>query len=745
MASALDFAHEQGVIHRDIKPENILLQDGIAMLADFGIALAVKEAGGQRLTETGMYLGTPQYMSPEQAMGERALDARSDVYSLAAVLYEMLAGDPPHVGSTAQAVIAKLVVERPTKLRVLRQTVPVGVEEAVAQGLAKMPADRYATAGEFARALAAGAAGKRPLHRRVLARRIGIAVLGLATVIGGSVALARRGRFAGGRVPVTLRDRTRLTNTGDARAPTISSDGKQLAYGTTQCGAAGCTQSVEIQNVGESESRRVLEGQRGAEPLAWSPDRRDLLVSATVNGREGQYLVSTSGTAPRFLFQWGAADFFAQGDSLLIMPYGRADSMIWIRVAGRNGVVVDSIPTRIAQQDCCCLWAVPRTSWIITCAVTHLDSGRENMEWRVLDRHGRESDRKVLMIGNARASTNALWIYRSRGDGAPTLVRVPFDSSTGRLAPTMDTVYSGEVTGFNVTADGATLVIDEGVEAFEVYALALPELLRGAFTANRSLMRSSVRMQAAVSPNGSKVVISQPGGAAGSSRLSILPFGGGTASTISLPFPVWFVGWVDTVTLSFIFAKSDQRGFARLDARSGAVTAEWYSPDLRMEDYTSLPMEAGRGSRSNGPGLRVHRAGDSTIRTIATPPWNKYIWNVNVDSAGTRVVVSGPNRAMDSIAIGVLPLSGGAPVPWATFLGTYGGAIFLNNGSVVCMITEYYGSETRELYRIRAPGKVERLGATRRRLTSWGFTPDLRRAVVTVNDRRAGIRGCGGW
>ena len=107
VASALDYAHRQGVVHRDIKSENILLFEGEAMLADFGIALAVKEAGGNRLTGTGLSLGTPQYMSPEQAAGDRLLDAQSDVYSLAAVLYEMLAGEPPVTGPNAQAMIAK--------------------------------------------------------------------------------------------------------------------------------------------------------------------------------------------------------------------------------------------------------------------------------------------------------------------------------------------------------------------------------------------------------------------------------------------------------------------------------------------------------------------------------------------------------------------------------------------------------------------------------------------------------------
>ena len=153
VASALDYAHRPGVVHRDIKPENILLFEGEAMLADFGIALAVKEAGGNRLTETGLSLGTPQYMSPEQATGDRLLDARSDVYSLAAVLYEMLAGEPPVTGPNAQAMIAKLMTERPVHLRVVRGSVPDNIDAAVAKALDKTPADRFGSAGDFARAL----------------------------------------------------------------------------------------------------------------------------------------------------------------------------------------------------------------------------------------------------------------------------------------------------------------------------------------------------------------------------------------------------------------------------------------------------------------------------------------------------------------------------------------------------------------------------------------------------------------
>ena len=149
VADALGYAHGLGIIHRDIKPENILLQGGHALVADFGIALAVQQAGGARMTQTGLSLGTPQYMSPEQAMGERTIDARSDIYALGAVTYEMLAGDPPFAGSSVQAIVAKVLTEQPTPLHVLRDTIPAGVEHAVLTALAKLPADRFATAAEF--------------------------------------------------------------------------------------------------------------------------------------------------------------------------------------------------------------------------------------------------------------------------------------------------------------------------------------------------------------------------------------------------------------------------------------------------------------------------------------------------------------------------------------------------------------------------------------------------------------------
>jgi serine/threonine-protein kinase len=252
VADALDYAHRQGVIHRDIKPENILLHDGRPMVADFGIALALSAAAGGRMTETGLSLGTPHYMSPEQATAEKEITARSDVYSLGSVLYEMLAGQPPHLGGSAQQIIMKIVTEEAAPLTRMRRSVPPNVAAAVATALEKLPADRFPSAAAFAGALAdrnfgsatANAGARGPTHAwRAWLRDprswVSLAAVGiLAGVTLSSGAGAPSALSGAGVIRFTITGpldssfvRTEPGNEGGWPGPVVSPDGRHIAFG----------------------------------------------------------------------------------------------------------------------------------------------------------------------------------------------------------------------------------------------------------------------------------------------------------------------------------------------------------------------------------------------------------------------------------------------------------------------------------------------------------------------------------
>ena len=274
IAGALEYAHKAGVIHRDMKPENILLQAGQPVIADFGIALAVSKAGGARVTQTGLSLGTPQYMSPEQATGDRAIDSRTDIYSLGAIVYEMLTGEPPHVGGSAQAIIAKLMTEEVRPVTVLRRTVPPHVDAALRHALQKLAADRFATAGDFAAALngtrtvslptgasgasstfgsagVGGAAG--PMQARM---RLLVGALALAAVGGVGTATWLATRPAPPAMPmqfvVPLPDSVTLFG-GGGRKVALSRDGSRMVV----YGVINGTRALFVRRLSEPELTRV--------------------------------------------------------------------------------------------------------------------------------------------------------------------------------------------------------------------------------------------------------------------------------------------------------------------------------------------------------------------------------------------------------------------------------------------------------------------------------------------------------
>jgi serine/threonine-protein kinase len=275
VAAALDYAHRHNVIHRDIKPENVMLHDGSALVADFGIALAASKAGGTRMTETGMSLGTPTYMSPEQAMGEREITARSDVYALGCMTYEMLLGEPPFTGPTAQAIVAKVMTAEPARLTTQRKSIPPHVEAAVFTALEKTPADRFGSAAEFAAALAdtryqsttltaqmPAAAGPRGWRARAPLVLAGVAGLVLGA---GAVAALRRPAPA----PVT---RYGLSLPA-SQVPSLlgvavpSPDGARFAY----VGPAEGGTQIWIKQRDRYEATPLL-GTLNVDNFTWSPD-----------------------------------------------------------------------------------------------------------------------------------------------------------------------------------------------------------------------------------------------------------------------------------------------------------------------------------------------------------------------------------------------------------------------------------------------------------------------------------------
>jgi eukaryotic-like serine/threonine-protein kinase len=300
VADALQHAHEQGVVHRDIKPENILLQGGHALVADFGIALAVQTAGGQRMTQTGLSLGTPQYMSPEQAMGERTIDARSDIYALGAVTYEMLAGEAPFTGPSVQAIVARLLSESPRALGAQRKSVPAQVEGAVMQALEKLPADRFASAAEFARALTGEGFGTAYTTSARAVPAASSLNRGLAVVTALALVVAA---WALGRPSAAP---TLSLETYDAALPDSAPFRPITAVATTGFGASGTNFSIAPDG-----SFAVYTVQRGDSTSLWYRS----LVNATSRPIPG----TTGGFNPR-ISPDGQQLLFQSGRRLMILP-----------------------------------------------------------------------------------------------------------------------------------------------------------------------------------------------------------------------------------------------------------------------------------------------------------------------------------------------------------------------------------------------------------------------------------------
>jgi len=359
VAAALEHAHKQGVIHRDIKPENILLRDDDPLIADFGIALALSHAGGNRLTETGLSIGTPHYMSPEQAMGDRELDARSDVYSLGAMLYEMLTGDPPYQGSTAQAIVAKVITEKAAPVNALRDTVPEYVSDAVQKALAKLPADRFGSAASFAEALvtpgyvtpartraATAALPVRSRNRVTLSLVAALLVTAVAAVVGW---------LRSSPPPAPMRLRVALTDNAIpaglvGRELALSADGRTMVFSDT----VGGTRQLWIKTADRAEAEPLTGTIDGRAPT-FSPDGEWIAFAADGRIRKvpraGGSAVTIADTAQTDFpavawLEGGTVAFVDQSFGMRLVPQdgGPARRFNWLDTIGMGVVSFGPLP-----------------------------------------------------------------------------------------------------------------------------------------------------------------------------------------------------------------------------------------------------------------------------------------------------------------------------------------------------------------------------------------------------------------
>ena len=445
IADALSHAHGHGIVHRDIKPENVLLQGGHAVVADFGIALALEHAGGERLTRTGLTLGTPQYMAPEQAAGERALDARVDVYALGAVLHEMLAGVPPFAADSREAIL-RMLREPPPSLTMLRPDVPPLVDSAVRRALAKRPGERFASASSFSAALMAtperqeksasapapalegGTASSRP---HVVRTRVAVysALGGIALGLVGGWGLGRSSfvpapanatteilaQAPGRRMPTAATDGLSLVvvdragkrlHTIDANrpwTPRFSPDGRRVAYGAF--GAGRTTSDVWVTDLDAGTTQRITDDVADSNDPQWSPDGRTLAYS--VNAPGGKDLAArrlADPTAKIFAARNGTqfpSDWLHDGRALIVTDDANGKGLD-IMVQPADGSPSNAYVATAADESAGRV--SPDGRWI---AYTSNEEGRDNVYLDSYPRHGQ----RVLVSPNG--GMHPVW----RGDG----------------------------------------------------------------------------------------------------------------------------------------------------------------------------------------------------------------------------------------------------------------------------------------------------------------------------------------
>jgi hypothetical protein len=721
VADALDYAHRRGVIHRDLKPENILLEEGRPVVADFGIALAVSIAGGRRLTQGGA-LGTPQYMSPEQARGEENLTPSSDVYSLALVLYELLAGELPRGGA---GVVGRLTDERPVSLRSMRNAVPAAVDAAVMKALATQPADRFSSAASFGSALLSTSPGSASLS----ARRSWVpALLGAMVIVAGaSAAFARR------RAPVaTTPDIVRLTTSGDASDPSLSPDGQRLAYTTVECDQGGkCSANLVVKDVRGAGIATLVRGLYAIGGTEWSHDGRFVLVNTTTaDGKWGAFVVPALGGELRFL-GCCQGQFVPGTDTVLLNAHRPGvDSVARIhRVLVGDGSTIDTLFIRKPESP---LYAEPFVNGQLLVYSWHPSTRRALVS--VVDRHGRILD-SLALPQNRRASAqawpkgNAILMTIRRDDGIGAFVVAHRVAAGGRIAQRPDTLLQQlDVPRFEPTASGG-LVYSSGTTSFELLALERNNERTNQFKEFR-VASSTGRLRGSIDPTGLTIAIYReltPGSRLW--QLSIRAFEGGPERNLAPPIELAGWAWEPTgkSILVLVARGADSTEVRRIQINNGQSTTLHIARQL---GWVWAPASGGYWVLNVNADTMWMRDVPGRADTLVTRPTPWMTWHTGSPSPdGRHIAFTTWDQGQDSLLLLRMSLDDGRVKRLTTFSGQVNApTTWLSDGTVIAQIQE---AGTNALYRVNADGSGStRLGLLPRKGATVSISADGRRAAL---------------